>query len=113
MNGSSIIALTLAAASLSCTFDAIAEDIQGVWERPKGGVQDEDRTVRRHRVLKLIWLKTPTKDVKNPDPSKRDRSLVGVTMLDDLKPSGTPGEWDAHLYDAQNGKTYKGSVNTA
>lgn len=59
---------------------------------------------------KLVWLKNPVKDVNNPDPSKRDLPLVGSTMLYDLKPSGTPGKWDGHLYDAEKGKTFKGSV---
>ena len=35
--------------------------------------------------------------------------LLGSQMLYDLKPSGS-GQWDGHLYDAENGKVYKGSV---
>lgn len=80
------------------------------WERPNGESKMQIGPCRGAVCGKLVWLKTSTKDVKNPDPSKRDRSLVGVTILYDLKPSGTPGEWSADLYDAQNGKTYKGSV---
>lgn len=59
----------------------------------------------------LVWLKDPKKDVNNPDPSKRDRPLLGSQMLFDLKPSGSSGQWDGQLYDAENGKTYKGSIH--
>lgn len=110
MKRSPIIAATVAAACLLCMVDASAEDIQGVWARPNGEAKMKIEPCGEALCGVLVWLKEPKKDVNNPDPSKRDKPLLGSTMLYDLKPSDKAGEWDGDLYDAENGKTYKGSV---
>ena len=48
------------------------------------------------------------KDVNNPDATKRDRNLVGVQMISDIKPAGDG--FSGQLYNIQDGKTYTGKL---
>jgi uncharacterized protein (DUF2147 family) len=47
-------------------------------------------------------------DVNNPDPARRARPLVGLTILTGLTPSS--GTWRGLIYNADNGKNYDVSV---
>ncbi|MFE1599971.1 DUF2147 domain-containing protein [Methylobacterium sp. ID0610] len=49
-----------------------------------------------------------TKDVNNPDPSLRARSLIGVALSRDMRPT-TEG-WEGSLYNFRDGKTYTGKL---
>lgn len=44
------------------------------------------------------------KDRKNPDPALRDRSVIGMPILIDMKPQGN--RWNGRIYNVQDGKTY-------
>jgi uncharacterized protein (DUF2147 family) len=68
---------------------------------------------------KIIWLEKPEYaaedpmagqpkvDRENPDESLRDRSLIGLPILEGFRYAGD-GEWDkGTIYDPDNGKTYK------
>lgn len=57
---------------------------------------------------KLIWSTTKgAKDSNNPDKSKRNRPVVGITMLWGFQPDGK-NQWDSgRIYDPSSGKTYK------
>lgn len=62
----------------------------------------------------IDWLKDPvghpTRDLNNPDPALRNRSLVGVLVIRDMKNIG-PGRWSGgKLYDPETGKTYNGRI---
>jgi len=54
--------------------------------------------------------KRPKTDANNPDPAKRSRPVIGVQIIFDMKPSGTPDKWDGQVYNAEDGKTYSGSI---
>ena len=56
---------------------------------------------------KLVWLREPRKDTKNPDPAKRSRSLVGTRTVLGMKPDGA-NSWKGKVYNAEDGKTYTG-----
>jgi uncharacterized protein (DUF2147 family) len=47
-------------------------------------------------------------DINNPDPSRRERKLVGVQMITDIKPAGDG--FSGQLYNIQDGKTYTGKL---
>ncbi|WP_034995361.1 DUF2147 domain-containing protein [Beijerinckia mobilis] len=49
------------------------------------------------------------KDVKNPDPAKRNRSVLGIEVLFALKPSGD-NVWKGFSYNADDGLTYTATV---
>lgn len=60
---------------------------------------------------RVVWLKVPTApsggprtDLNNPDPAKRARPVMGLQIIDRLKPdaSGYAGE----IYNADEGKMY-------
>ncbi|WP_232627858.1 DUF2147 domain-containing protein [Methylobacterium sp. Leaf118] len=61
---------------------------------------------------KVVWLKSPTTeagaartDVKNPDPKKRARPIIGMTLLDNLKPDDA--SFAGEIYNADEGKIYQ------
>jgi uncharacterized protein (DUF2147 family) len=51
----------------------------------------------------------PKTDKFNADTSKRTRSLIGVAILLNAKPSG-PNKWVGQVYNAEDGKTYDGTL---
>jgi uncharacterized protein (DUF2147 family) len=46
------------------------------------------------------------RDVKNPDPKLRERTILGLPLITGFKPAG-PAKWDGgKIYNPQDGKTY-------
>jgi uncharacterized protein (DUF2147 family) len=54
---------------------------------------------------KLVWMKAPRKDDKNPEAKLKNRDLQGVILLNGFKFTGKAWE-DGTIYDPKNGKTY-------
>lgn len=55
----------------------------------------------------VAWTKTPGGlDENNPDPAKRGRPILGLEILQAMKPKG-PNRWEGNVYNALNGKIYK------
>src|SRR5262245_55027013 len=52
----------------------------------------------------------PKTDKNNPDASKRNRPVVGIQIVFGMKPSGTADKWSGSVYNAEDGKTYTGSI---
>ena len=46
---------------------------------------------------------------KNPDPELRGRSMIGMPILIDMKPSGN--RWNGGIYNAKDGKTYSANIS--
>ena len=60
----------------------------------------------------LSWEKAPGgKDENNPDPTKRNRPLLGAPILIDMKPG--KGRWDGQVYNAENGSMYTSHISLA
>ena len=51
----------------------------------------------------------PPVDKHNPDPARRNRSLVGMQILFGMTPSA-PGVWSGQLYNDDDGRTYDGKI---
>jgi uncharacterized protein (DUF2147 family) len=51
----------------------------------------------------------PQADTENEDASLRNRPLVGVRVVIGMKPAGA-ARWTGQLYNAEDGKTYDGSL---
>jgi uncharacterized protein (DUF2147 family) len=49
-------------------------------------------------------------DRHNPDASKRNRPLLGLPVLIDMKPTKS-NRWEGRIYNAQNGKTYASNIS--
>lgn len=58
---------------------------------------------------KIAWTPRDGVDDHNPDASKRAQSIIGTTILIDMKASGN-NRWDGEIYNPQDGKTYSGSI---
>jgi uncharacterized protein (DUF2147 family) len=59
------------------------------------------------------YLKTPPggndqKDIHNPDKTKRDRKVLGIAILYNLKADGD--KYRGTIYDPRNGKSYRSVV---
>jgi uncharacterized protein (DUF2147 family) len=53
---------------------------------------------------------TPRRDIKNPDPAKRSKVLLGAMLCKDFVYDGD-GEWvDGTIYDSRSGKTYNAKI---
>ncbi len=51
----------------------------------------------------------PGKDVRNPDPAKRGRSVLGIEVLMNLRPTGE-NVWTGTTYNAEDGLLYNATV---
>jgi uncharacterized protein (DUF2147 family) len=62
---------------------------------------------------RIVWTKGPAgTDKNNPDPAKRSRSMIGLEILVNMKPTGG-NKWEGEIYNAQDGKTYSGHISLA
>jgi uncharacterized protein (DUF2147 family) len=52
----------------------------------------------------------PPIDDKNPDPTKATRSMIGIHLFVDMRPTG-PNTWSGQIYNADDGKTYASNVS--
>lgn len=64
---------------------------------------------------KVVWLKvattdagTPRTDIKNPDPKKRTRPVIGLPLIEGLKPDEQ--KFSGEIYNVEEGKTYQVSL---
>ena len=62
---------------------------------------------------KITWLKEPTYedgtekiDKENPNPSKRNTPIIGLTIVQGFRYKGKNKWGDGKIYDPENGKTY-------
>src|SRR5436190_2201490 len=57
----------------------------------------------------ISWTREPGVDGQNPDPEKRNRSVLGLPILRSMRPVG-PNRWEGEVYNAQNGKMYSANI---
>ena len=92
-------------------------EIVGVWEAENGSLKFEmfdaggtyaGRMIFGDRVVEADG-KTFKKDVLNPDPKLRSRSLKGIVFVNNLKWDAADRRWEGgSLYDGSSGRTYSG-----
>ena len=51
----------------------------------------------------------PKTDIRNVDPSKRNRPIVGVQIFTGLRAEGA-NKWSGQIYNPEDGKTYDANV---
>ncbi|WP_421982305.1 DUF2147 domain-containing protein [Roseibium sp.] len=89
---------------------ALAADAKGDWVRPNGASKIRITSCGNALCGNLIWLKSPRNDTANPDASKRGRPLVGVQIVQSMKPTKQANQWKGKVYNAEDGKTYTGFI---
>jgi uncharacterized protein (DUF2147 family) len=63
-----------------------------------------------HRLRGTIaWERVHGLDDQNPDPSKRNRPTLGLSILKGMQSTG-PDSWAGRIYNADNGKTYSAKL---
>lgn len=102
-----LIAVGLAATSATL---ASAADAKGDWVRPNGASKIRISSCGASLCGKLIWLREPRDDTQNPDASKRGRPLLGVQIVQSMKPTDQADQWKGKVYNAEDGKTYNGFI---
>jgi uncharacterized protein (DUF2147 family) len=59
----------------------------------------------------VIWAETtPGTDSKNPDPSMRNRPMLGVPILINMKQTES-NKWEGKIYDANGGSLYDSHIS--
>src|ERR1700754_2737979 len=59
----------------------------------------------------VAWEKVPGgRDKNNPDATKQTRPTLGMPILLDMKKKAGEDEWEGHVYNAKDGKTYDSTI---
>ncbi|MGO9132631.1 MAG: DUF2147 domain-containing protein [Methylovirgula sp.] len=108
-----IVATTGFLATLLVSTAALA-DPAGDWL-----VSDQTATVRIRKCGGSAYCgfiaktaSAPGKDDKNPDPAKRNRSVIGLEVLINMRPAGS-SVWQGATYNAQDGQIYSASMSVS
>jgi len=97
---------------------AFAVSAEGTWMSADGGTKVRIAKCGGERLCgRVVWLNVPNDpatgkpktDKHNPDQAKRSRPLIGVPVVNGLRPSGE-GKWSGQIYNADDGKTYQANV---
>ena len=106
--------------STTTVYAEAADGIIGIWVSENGDAKIKILKSGESYEGSIIWLKepnytvdapgekagTPKHDNNNPDESLRDRPIIGLKILWDIKYEGE-NEWgDGEIYDPENGSTY-------
>lgn len=92
-------------------------EVAGVWLNPTGNTRVRISPCGPALCGNITWLKIqndpqtgePLTDKNNPDPANRNRPLLGLQLLTDLKPGRAAGEWTGKVYSPNEGKSYNAS----
>jgi uncharacterized protein (DUF2147 family) len=91
---------------------AALADPTGEWR-----VADGTATIRIHRCgggalcgNVATTVSAPGKDDRNPDPNKRNRSVLGMEVLIDMRPAGQ-NLWSGTSYNADDGQYYATKIS--
>jgi uncharacterized protein (DUF2147 family) len=105
------IASAVSFAALTLVATAAVADPAGEWR-----VSDGTATIRISRCGAafcgvIASTSTPAgKDDKNPDPSKRNRSVLGIEVLFNMRKTAE-NVWAGKTYDAEDGQTYDAKIS--
>ena len=100
---------------------AATADPTGYWYKPDAERESKIQVFKcgsgkSQLCAKIIWLKDPTDskgkalhDIRNEDPSMRDRPIVGLTIFAGLMPSA-PATWTGKVYNPEDGHTYAATL---
>jgi len=91
-----------------------ADKIVGVWWNDERTSKIEIENKDGKYTGKIIYLVpeeyingAPPKDDKNPDPKLRNRSVIGLQILEGFEYDAKKEEWkEGTIYDPDSGKTY-------
>jgi uncharacterized protein (DUF2147 family) len=111
---------TIAASAIFClaaAAPAFAGDPRGAWMTDDGKAKIAIVSCGSGLCGNIIALTEPNDpatgkpktDSNNADAARRSRPMVGVQIVIDMKPD-TADKWKGQVYNAEDGKTYTGSI---
>lgn len=93
-----------------------SEDATGVWRMSNGKVTVRVARCGAGLCGRIVGLKKPRDsegrvkvDHENPNPALRQRPVIGLTILSNMKASGK-GKWSGTIYNPDDGHTYSSSM---
>ena len=97
---------------------ALAANPEGVWSMTNGKVTVSVDDCGGNLCATIVGLKEPVSkidgkpkvDRENPDPAKRQRPLIGLSILIGMKPAGD-NLWKGAIYNPDDGRTYSATVS--
>lgn len=104
-----LMAVTVGAAGSPVRADSPAE---GTWMMNNGKVTVRVTECGRNLCGTIVALRQPLdghgrpkRDKENPNPNLRNRPIVGLTILSNMKPDGN-NRWKGTIYNPDDGNTY-------
>lgn len=110
--------ISVAAVGLMCLSGAaLAGAPQGTWLSEDGATKVQISNCGGKLCGTVVWLDEPVDtdtgkpktDIRNPDPAKRNRPLIGLQVVRGLSPSGS-NTWSGVIYNADDGRVYQASM---
>ena len=106
----------LSAVMLAAGGSAYAADPTGTWLTQKGDARIRVAHCGKSVCATIVWTKDaidpstgkPPVDDKNPDPSKRNRKIVGLRIF--AMAPNSEGGWSGPIYNSDDGQTYAGKL---
>ena len=107
----------IAAFFLAASSGAQAGDPTGVWLTEKGDARVRISRCGNAMCGSIVGLRDPiddetgrpATDKRNPDPSRRNRPLVGTQLILGMH-QVNDDKWSGRIYNADDGKVYAGSI---
>jgi len=95
------------------------EQICGKWENQDKTLRIQVYTHNNDFLSKIIWFSDTEgkpmsywKDKRNPNPALRNRTILGMSILRDLKYEPKKGTWEGgKVYDSKHGKEWNASAS--
>lgn len=113
--------LTAAILAPGSQSQAASVDPTGYWMKPDAERESKIQVFKCGKTksllcAKIAWLKDPNDskgrplhDIRNEDPSARDRPIIGLMIFAGLAPSA-PGTWTGQIYNPEDGHTYSATL---
>jgi uncharacterized protein (DUF2147 family) len=93
------------------TSSALAADPTGDWKVADGVANIRVAQCNGNMWGAVAWEKTPGgRDSNNPDPSKKSRPTLGMTILIDMKKKPGVDAWEGQVYNAKDGQLYSSTI---
>jgi uncharacterized protein (DUF2147 family) len=111
---------SIASALFGIALMAVAQaamPVTGTWLSADGGTKVRVSDCGGKLCGKVVWLNEPIDqstgrpktDKHNADTAKRTRPLLGVQVVQGMKPAGD-NKWSGQIYNADDGKVYQANV---
>ncbi|MGI9481991.1 MAG: DUF2147 domain-containing protein [Hyphomicrobiales bacterium] len=89
----------------------------GIWMDEKGKTKVKTFRCRGNRLCgKIIWLKRPLRhgkpktDYKNKNKTLRNRKVIGLQIINGMKPKRGGRKWKGKIYNPDDGGNYRATL---